>query len=146
MESMKKVIQTFFYVLSGSIISTAIFMTIFLRDLNFSVEVIWQVIIMAAITSLGTLIYHSKREISKRRMRLRLIIHYTYINVVVLGFAVMWQWVNINRISQIITMVLLVAGVYFSVTTAMFSNEKRIAENINQRLRSRYPEEEKKEE
>jgi hypothetical protein len=146
MENVKKIIQTFFYVLSGSIISTAIFMTIFLRDLYFNVEVIWQVIVVSAITSIGTLIYHSKREISKKRMRLRLIIHYTYINIVVLGCAVMWQWVNINRVSQIVTMVLLIAGVYFSVTTAMFSNEKRIAENINQRLRTRYPEEEKKEE
>ncbi len=146
MESIKKIIQTFFYVLSGSIISTAIFMTIFLRDLYFNVEIIWQVIIMAAITSLGTLIHHSKREISKKSMRLRIIVHFTYINIVVLGCAVLWEWVNIHRISQIITMVLLVAGVYFSVTTAMFSNEKRIAESINQRLRSRYPEEEKKEE
>lgn len=145
MESVKKVIQTYFYVLSGSIISTAIFMTIFLRDLYFNVEVIWQVIVVSAITSLGTLIFHSKHEISKKQMRLRLIIHYTYINVVVLGGAVMWQWVNINRLSQIITMVLLIAGVYFSVTTAMFSNEKRIAESINQRLRSRYSEADKKE-
>lgn len=145
MENVKKIIQTFFYVLSGSIISTAVFMTIFLRDLYFNVEVIWQVILMAAITSLGTLIYRSKKEISKKRMRLRLIIHYTYINVVVLGCAVLWEWVNIHRISQIITMVLLVGGVYFSVTTAMFNNEKRIAENINQRLRTKYPEEEKQE-
>ena len=146
MENAKKVIQTFFYVLSGSIISTAIFMTIFLKDLYFNVEVIWQVIVMSLITSLGTLIYHSKREISKKQMRLRVIIHYAYINIIVLGCAVMWQWVNINRISQIITMVLLIAGVYFSVTTTMFSNEKRIAEKINQRLRSRYPAEDKKEE
>ncbi len=143
MESVRRIIQTFFYVLSGSIISTAIFMTIFLRDLYFNVEVIWQVIVMAAITSLGTLIYRSKREMSKKQMRLRVILHYTYINVVVLGFAIMWQWVNINRLSQIIILVLLVAGVYFSVTTAMFSNEKRIAESINQRLRSKYPMEDK---
>lgn len=145
MERIKKIIQTFFYVLSGSIISTAVFMTIFLRDLYFSVDVIWQVIIMAAVTSLGPLIYSSRREISKKQMRLRHIIHYTYINVVVLGCAIMWQWVNIHRISQIITMVLLVGGVYFSVTTVMFSSEKRIAERINQRLRTKYPEEEKQE-
>ncbi len=146
MESVKKIIQTYFYVLSGSIISTAIFMTIFLPELYFNVKIIWQVIVVAAITSLGTLIYRSKREISKKQMKIRHIIHYTYINVVVLGCALMLQWVNIKQISQILTLVLLVAGVYFSVTTAMFSNEKRIAESINQRLRSRYPEEDKKEE
>ncbi len=143
MESVKKVIQTYFYVLSGSIISTAIFMTIFLPDLYFNVEVIWQVIVVAAITSLGTLIYRTKREISKNQMRIRHIIHFTYINIVVLGCAIILKWININRLSQFITLVLLVAGVYFSVTAAMFSNEKRIAESINQRLRSRYPEEDK---
>ncbi len=146
MESIKKVIQTYFYVLSGSVISTAIFMSIFLPDLRFGVGVIWQVIIVSAITSMGTLIYRSQKELSKKQMKMRNIIHYTYINVVVLGCAILWQWVDLNRPSQIITLVLLIAGVYISVTAAMFSNERRIAESINQRLRSRYPEEEKKEE
>jgi predicted neutral ceramidase superfamily lipid hydrolase len=145
MDNMKKVIQTYFYVLSGSIISAAIFMTIFLQDAYFNVEVIWQVIIMAAATSMGILIFQSKREISKKQMILRQIIHYAYINVVVLSCAMLWRWVDIHQITQIIALILLVAGVYFSVTTAMFSNEKRIAESINQRLRSKYPEEDKTE-
>ena len=146
MESIKKVIQTYFYVLSGSIISTAIYITIFLPNVYFNVEVIWQVIVVSAITSLGTLIYKAKREISKKQMRIRHIIHYTYINVVVLGFALMWRWINANRLIQVIAMMLLIACVYFGVSAAMDSNEKRIAENFNQRLRARYPEEDKPEE
>lgn len=116
-------------------------MTIFLPKLYFTVEVIWQVIVMSAISSGGTAIFHSRREISKMQMKLRVIIHYAYINVTALGCALLWGWIDAGRISQFITMLLLIAGVYFSVTTAMFNNEKKIAEDMNQKLRKVYPEE-----
>lgn len=145
MKAMKKVIQTFYYVLSGSIISTAVFITIFLPGLKFSIGVVWQVIAMSAITSCGTLLFSSKEEIGKKQMRVRMVIHYIYINVVVLGTAILCGWIDVTRIMQIVAMVLLTAGVYFGVNTAMYNNERRTAENINKRLRKIYSEEEKDE-
>ena len=89
MNVVNKVIKTFFYVLSGSIICTAVFMTIFLPGVKFTVAVIWQIIAMSAISSCGTLLFYSRKEIGKKQMRARMIIHYSYINVVVLGSAVL---------------------------------------------------------
>lgn len=142
MKSLKKIVDTFFYVLAGSIICTAIYMTIFLPKLYFTVEVIWQVIVMSAITSCGTMIFYSRHEISKKQMKRRVILHYAYINFVVSGLALLWQWVDAGRISQILTMILLTAGTYFSVTTVMINKEKKTADNINRKLRKVYPEEE----
>lgn len=145
MNRLKKIIQTFFYVLSGSIVSTAIFITIFWPGLMFPIDVIWQVIIMSAITSCGTLFFYSKSEISKKKMKLRMVLHYAYINIVVLATAFVCGWVDFTNLVQIGSMVLLVAAVYFSVNLVMFNSEKRIADNINQRLRTIYPEDEKQE-
>lgn len=142
MKTLKKIIQIFFYVLAGSIICTAIFMTIFLPKLYFTVEVIWQVILVSAIASCGSLIFYSRHEISKKQMMLRFIIHYIYINTVVLGGAFLLEWVNARSMPQVITMVLLIAVVYFSITTSTFNDEKKMADNINQKLRKVYPEEE----
>lgn len=146
MKELKKILQIFFYVLAGSIINTAVFMTIFLPELYFTVEVIWQVILMSAITSCGTLIFYSRHEISKKQMKLRVILHYVYINGIVLGGAFLWQWVNYRRISQILTMIVLIAGVYLSVTAVTFNKEKKEADNINRKLRRVYPGEEGDEE
>jgi fatty acid desaturase len=141
MNALRKIIHSFFLVVAGSTIGTAIFMTIFLPKLYFTVEVIWQVIVMSAISSGGSIIFHSMHEISKTQMKLRVIIHYAYINAAVLGCAFLWGWVDAGRISQVITMILLIASVYFSVTTVMFNNERKIAEDMNQKLRKVYPEE-----
>ncbi|MBP1754935.1 MAG: hypothetical protein H6Q59_1333 [Firmicutes bacterium] len=141
----KKIIKTFFFVLAGSILSTAIFITIFWPGLTFPIAVIWQVIVMAAITSVGTLLFYSKREISKRQMRLRIILHYAYINFVVLATAFVCGWLDFTNLVQVVSMIILVAAVYFSVNLVMFQSEKRIADNINQRLRTKYPEDEKQE-
>ncbi|MGF7141602.1 fatty acid desaturase [Anaerotaenia torta] len=141
MKTLKSIIHTFFYVLSGSVLCTAVFMTIFLPKLYFTVEIIWQVIISSAIAASGGLIFYSRKELSKKQMKLRLIINYMYINAVVLGCAFLWEWVNYRRISQVITMILLIAGVYISITAATFNREKKVAEDMNQKLRRVYPEE-----
>ena len=142
---LRKIIRTFFYVLSGSIISTAIFITIFWPGLMFPIAVVWQVIIMSAITSCGTLFFYSKKEISKKKMKLRMVLHYVYINIVALGAAFACAWINFTNLVQIGSMVLLVAAVYFSVNLAMFNSEKRVADHMNQRIRTIYPEDEKQE-
>lgn len=146
MDWIKRIIQTFFYVITGCIFSTAVFITIFFPNTYFSVEIIWQVIILSLVTSLGPLFYRSKKEISKKQMRLRNIIHYVYINLAVFGCAITWEWINIHRLSQLITLFLLNTCVYTGASLAMFNNEKRVAEQINERLRLRYQEEERKEE
>jgi membrane-associated HD superfamily phosphohydrolase len=100
---------------------------------------------MSAITSCGILFFYSKREISKKQMKVRLVLHYTYINVIVLGVAILCHWIDPTNLVQVVSMIFLVAAVYISVNLAMFNHEKRTADHINQRLRSKYPDEKKEE-
>jgi uncharacterized membrane protein len=137
----KAVLKTFFYVLSGSILSSTVFITIFFPDSLFSILFFWEVIVMSVLTSLGTILFITKQEISKKQMKLRQIVHYIYINVIVLATALLCGWVEISAILQIGTLILLIASVYFGVGAAMIKQEEKTAESMNERLREIYPEE-----
>lgn len=145
MNRLKLIARTFIYVLAGSIISTATFITIFLPDIEFDVSLLWQVIIMSLISAIGSMIFESKKEIGKKQMKLRKTVHFIYTISIVFGIAVICRWVDVSRILQLIVMLLMISGVYFSVCFVMFKRSEKEAECMNQRLRKIYPEEEKEE-
>lgn len=134
MEIIKKIFVTFFYVLAGSTISCTIFLSIFVLEDVPARELLWQLIATSAICSLGTLVYYSKKEIDKSKMKLRILLHYLYINMVVIGTGFVWEWISIKIISQIITLIILIAIAYISIMILMFQQEKKVAELFNERL------------
>ncbi|MHB8128207.1 MAG: DUF3021 family protein [Mobilitalea sp.] len=143
MDHIKSTVQTFFYILAGVTISSAIFITIFIPNITFSIDLLWQFIIMAAVCSFGNFIFLSKSELSKKQMKIRTICHYLFVNIVVLGGAFLWKWLT-SGIPQIIVMFLLIAIVYASITIGTFRKEEKIAENLNRRLHKIYSSEEEK--
>ena len=142
MYNLKNILMTFFFVLSGSILSAAVFITIFFPTASLSVLMLWEVIASSVLTSLGNLFYISKKEISKKQMKLRKILHYIYINFIVVGIALLCGWVEDSKILQIIVLLILISAVYFTVSVLMFKQEEKTAEYINKQLRDRYPGEE----
>lgn len=135
METLNKYLRTFFLVLSGCTISSTIFITIFVRDLEFNVVLLWEIIVMAAICTLGNLIYFSRSEISKKQMKVRMILHYFYINTVVLGCAFLFGWIAAGYFVQFLVILILIAAVYFGVMSVNFQKEEKAAENMNKVLR-----------
>lgn len=145
MNTIKLIFRTFIYVLAGSVISTATFITIFFPNVVLNVSLLWQVIFMAFLSALGSTIFVSKKEIGKKQMILRKTLHFFYTIFVVFGIAIVCRWVDVSRIPQLIVMLLLIAGVYFSICFVMFRQSEKEAEFINRRLRKIYPKEEKEE-
>lgn len=135
MNFIKDLIHTFIYILAGITICTAIFITIFLPNAQLTYHLFWQIIGMSAVCAIGNLIYYSKKEPSKSFMIFRIIIHYLYINVVVLSGSILLDWVQPERIWQIIAMLLLIATLYFIIMLFAFRQEAETAENLNNRLR-----------
>lgn len=145
MQELKVISRTFLYVLAGSILSTAIFITIFYPGVTFEVSLLWQVIAMAVLTSLGSALFFSKKEISKNQMKFRKIIHYIYINIIVVGTAILCDWVHISQMIQVVVFLFEVSLVYFAVCAIMFAKEEKAAECMNERLRKQYPQEDQEE-
>lgn len=141
MQELKIIIRTFLYVLAGTVLSTAIFITVFYPGATFEVSLLWQVIAMTALTSMGTALFFSKKEISKTQMKVRKTIHYIYINIIVVGTAILCDWIHVNQMIQVIVFLFDVSLVYFVVCAIMFRKEEKTAESMNERLRKQYPEE-----
>ncbi len=143
MNRLKLIGRTFIYILAGSTISTAIFITIFLPEVELDVSLLWQVILMSIISATGSLIFESKKEIGKKQMKLRQTVHFIYTIFIVFGIAILCGWVDVSKIVQIIALLLMISSVYTSVCIVMFKRSEKEAEDMNQRLRTIYPEEEK---
>lgn len=146
MDTMKKIIQTFAYTVAGITISTALFITIFLPKIALDVMLMWQIIVMSAICAMGNLIYHTRKALSKKQMIVRIICHYLYINFIVFGGALLWEWLTPGLIPEFLVMLLLVAVVYAIITIVCFHQEEKTAKNLNRQLHKHFPELEEEDE
>lgn len=146
METVKKLLQTFAYVLAGTTLCTALFITIFIPNEDLNISLLWQMIIVSAICSLGNLVYYYKRVLSKRQMRFRIICHYLYINAVVMGSGYLFEWMTPGLILEFLVMLLLIAVVYVIIAMVTFRQEAKVAEILNRQLRKQFPQQEEEEE
>jgi hypothetical protein len=146
MDYIKKTVLTFGLILAGTTISTTLFITLFVPGWEFTIFLLWQIIIVSGVCSLGNLIYYSRGELSKRQMRIRIVLHYLYINAIVLGGAFLWQWIKPGSAVQLLVMLLLIAMVYAVITAWSFKMEEKTARDFNEQLRRLHSGEEEKNE
>jgi hypothetical protein len=145
MEYLKKMMTTFIYALAGTTIAATIFITIFASNSSLRFYLLWQIIGMSLACACGNLIYFSKGVLGKKQMKVRIALHYLYINVMVIGGGLLWEWLTPSFIAEVIVMFLLIVAVYVSIMLITFRQEKRTAELLNRRLKKLYPSEEEKE-
>lgn len=130
----KNMFKVFILSLSGTTIGSTIFITLFEKEATLDYKFLWQMIIISVGCALGNVIFMSKRELTKGEIKIRFMLHYLYISLIVIGGAYLFNWINIRNISSIGIMVVLVAIIYTSVTTAMFKNDSKEAEDLNKKL------------
>lgn len=130
----KKMIQVFLCVIAGNTICSAIFVTWIEPSLNIDNNHLWQIIIVAATCALGNFIFYSRTELCKRQNIIRLAIHYCYINIVVIGATILFQWVNPKHSWNVVVMIVFVAAIYALVTLVTLSNDRKEAERMNSKL------------
>jgi len=141
-EMIKKTVLTFFLVIAGTTISSAVFILIFYPSAELSVLFLWQIVMMSFVTALGNFIFFSRREIGKRQMKYRMLCHYLFINAVVFATAILCGWMNIRAIGQAIAMFCLISVVYLAVLLVNIHKESETAEALNRRLSRLHKEEE----
>ncbi len=142
MEIMKKIFQmihTFSYIMTGTSICTASFITLFYPDLKITVILLWQMLAISAICAMGNVFYYHKDTLSKKQMVYRIVGHYIYINFIVIGGGLVLGWIDLSLIQELLYMIVLVAIVYTVIMMVNFRQEYKMAEAINRELRRRYP-------
>lgn len=131
---LKNIIVTFCYVLAGSTICAVIFITQFWPDQTQIIVTLIQLIGLSVIGSVGNLIFYSKRELSKEKMKVRTIIHYIYVYSTVLVCAFLFGWIVPGNLKQTIVMIIMICCVNLSVSYALKKKEDKTAEIINRKL------------
>lgn len=132
---LKMTLWDFMIIAAGILINAAIFCTIFYPDYTFDIRFLWQIIAMAALTSLLHIVFYSRKELSKRQMLVRQIIHACLLLTLLLVLVYTWGWLEPGDVVQIIVFIVLAACVYVSVCVLSLHYDKKVAKELNARLK-----------
>ena len=132
----KDFVRTFAYVVLGVEINTTTFITIFYPGLSLSVAVLWQILACSFVCTLGNVLWWTTRRLRKTEVIFRIVLHYLYINVVVFGCALFFDWIDYHNPIMIICLFLMVLIVFVLVFLVNWYYSKRISEMMNRGLKA----------
>ena len=133
MKKIREVLRCFAYVTSCVILATAIYIGIFYRESMDKYVILWQILLVSFLCSLGILLYPD-RAMSKREAILRTLLHYVEVNAVVLGCGVWFGWFDIRNPWMLMGMLILIAIFCVGVSWLQWKRENRLAALLNARL------------
>ncbi len=137
-EILKTMFRSFFIIATGIVISMYVFCLIFYPDASFTLYDIGGILKLAFISDLPYLLFYSNKELSKKQMYIRKSVHLPVLLAVVLYFAYLWDWVDLNHMKEVIVLLLLILIVYVVVFAITICYDKKLADKLNHRLRERY--------
>ena len=132
MARLKLFLDVFSKVTTGIALGAAIYCTIFFSGGMFSEYILWQLLLTAFLTSLGVLLYTD--DIKKKSMKMVCVLHYLFNNVVVIGCGIWFEWIDAGNWMQIISMAVLVAVIFGTVSVILWKKSQKEAELMNERL------------
>lgn len=132
----KEFVRTYAYVVLGVVISTSTFITIFYPDISLSVALLWQILACSFVCTLGNILWWTTRRLGKTEIIIRIVIHYLYINFVVFGSAILFDWIDFGNSIMIISMFVMVLIVFIAVFFSIWYYSKRISEMMNRGLKA----------
>lgn len=140
-EFIVKVMHGFFTITASILICTTVFCTVFPPDQKFGVDLLWQIIVMGLLCTMTLFIFYTKKELGKKKMMARQIIHIAVLLALLLSLSYSWGWIDGGSFVQVALFLAMVACVYLVVTFLSFRRDKKIAERLNTGLK-RYKEQE----
>lgn len=130
----REILLTFCMVTTGSMFVSAAYIKVFWPgDPQVSVDILWQIPVIAFVCSLGNFI-HPYREVSRKRRICQKILHYLYINVVVLGGGYYFAWIRRGNMLMPAVMALGILMVFVAVSAVVWSWQKKETELLNRKL------------
>jgi hypothetical protein len=134
-DTLKTMLVEFFIILSGTTICSAIFCTVFYRDVTLGVDFLWELIALSFLTTLPQLLFCSKKEFTRKQMMIRQSIHIILVVGLIVCLACIWRWIRFSTFIEPVAFVMLVLLSYAGITSFMYYREKKLAETLNEKLR-----------
>ncbi|MCR8658712.1 DUF3021 domain-containing protein [Paenibacillus endoradicis] len=132
-ELSKDIIKTFFIIFGSIIIIITILRQIFFPNMVFNLNSIYIIMIFSLVGALTGFILYSSNDISENNMRVRIIIHFLALEILLISLALVIGVVN--SASSILILVLEIAVIYSIVRILSWQNDKKEAQKINEKLK-----------
>lgn len=130
-----KIILGYPIIYGGSMMATYLFCMIFDKDAAFTLNYFGYMFLFALAGDLPTLVFCSKRELSKKEWNIRLLLHFILLEAVLLVFAgILGMY---HTLAEGIFFFFLTMAVYIMVRGLTFAGDIMEVKKINERLRER---------
>ncbi len=137
-ELVKKMIDSFFMITTGIVISMYVFCLIFNPDVRFALVDIGRIILMGAVSDLTFMIFLCRRELDKKQMLMRYIIHFIVLLAILLYFSFLWDWVNPRDMKEIAVFFISILLVYVAIFLTNRCRDRKLSDKLNEKLKQRY--------
>ncbi len=137
-ELLKVMLRSFCMIATGVVVSMYVFCLIFYPNVSFELDDIGRILLMAIAGDLPYLLFYSRKELSKKQMHLRQLVHLFVLLALLLYFARLWDWITLTSAKEVVVFLSLVLGVYAVVCLATAYRDKKLADKLNRSLKERY--------
>ncbi|MFD3257266.1 DUF3021 family protein [Paenibacillus lentus] len=130
----KEMIRDFLIIFASIIIIITILRQIYAPDASFELNTIFTIMAFSFLGALTGIILYTPHAISENKMRLRVILHFFFLEALLISLAVLLNLVYDTF--DILLLALEIAAVYVIVRVLTYRNDKKEAQKINERLRA----------
>jgi len=133
-ELIKEMIRDFLIIFASIMIIIAILRQIYAPYASFELQTIFTIMAFSFLGTLTGIILYTPHAISENKMRLRVILHFFFLEALLISLAVILNLVN--GTFSILLLALQIAAVYAIVRLLTYKNDKKEAGKINERLQT----------
>lgn len=132
MARLKTFFDVFTTVTTCTVIGVGVYCGIFFPGIRFGMEMMWEILLVALLTSAGTFMY--TEELSKKSTKIRCVLHYLMVNVIVVVCGIWFEWFHTDDLAQVIGMLILIAVIFLIVSAVSWKKVMKEADLMNRRL------------
>lgn len=133
-ELIKETIRNFLIIFASIIIIITILRQLYAPDASFELKTIFIIMAFCFLGALTGIILYTPHAISENKMRLRVILHFFFLEALLITLAVLLDLVH--GTFGILLLALQIAAVYAVVRLLTYKNDKKEAQKINERLKT----------
>ncbi len=135
MRKLRFLFQVFCMATTCVVIAVALFTTVINPVKSVDPVIMWQIPAVSLLITLGSLIYAWDRKMGKLELKIRIGVHYLWVNLVVLGAGFLFDWYQITKPGSVISMVFAIAVTYAIASIGSRTISARDAKQMNERLK-----------
>jgi uncharacterized membrane protein len=137
-ELFRKLFSHYFVNVTCIVIAVFSFCRIFYPEAHLSTEDLSRILLMAAAGDLPLVIFYSRRELTRKELFIRKVIHFALVVGINLTLAYLWGWVNMAKGAEVVGLLLWVTIIYVGITLITDYRDRKVTDKLNDKLRERY--------